>query len=176
MNIKSLTLKNKIIDDRDGQNYWNLSAVSFRYDAELGIKAIHYVTQDQVCRPDLISILYFGTAEFTDAICGINNIFNPFSLQEGDVLAIPILSQPDKVYSRPDPATRINSTIEPYIDTSVQSQQDQNRIDRLIQKAKTKKNGVQTPLPPNMLQQGQKAKVFEDNKVKLGQNLPTRKA
>jgi hypothetical protein len=27
-----------------------------------------------------------------------------------------------------------------------------------------------------MLQQGQKAKVFEDNKVKLGQNLPTRKA
>ena len=176
MNIKSLTLKNKIIDDHDGQNYWNLSAVSFRYDAELGIQAIHYITQDQVGRPDLISILYFGTAEFTDAICVINNIFNPFSLQEGDVLAIPVLSQPDKVYSRPNPATRINSTIEPYIDTSVQSQQDQNRIDRLIQKAKTKKNGVQTPLPPNMLQQGQKAKVFEDNKVKLGQNLPTRKA
>jgi hypothetical protein len=175
MDIKSLTLKNKLVDEHDGENYWNLSAVSFKYDANLGIKAIHYVTQDQVGRPDLVSILYFGTAEFTDAICIINNIFNPFSLEEGDVLAIPVLSSPDKVYARPKPLTRIDSTIEPYIDTAAQSQQDQNRIDRLIQKAKTKKNGVQTPLPPNMLQQGQKAKVFEGQNIKLGQNLNTRK-
>jgi|TARA_R100000501_G_C2593444_1_gene92691 hypothetical protein len=175
MDIKSLTLKNKLVDDYDGESYWDLSAVSFKYDAVLGVKAIHYVTQDQVGRPDLISILYFGTAENVDAICVINNIFNPFSLQEGDVLAIPILSSPDKVYSRPKPITRVSSTIKPYIDTAVQSKADQNRIDRLIQKAKTKKNGVQTPLPPNVLQQGQKAKVFEDKMIKLGQNLNTRK-
>ena len=29
-------------------------------------------------------------------------------------------------------------------------------------------------MPPNMLQPGQQAKKFEDGKVKLGTNLPTR--
>ena len=175
MDIKSLTLKNKLIDEETGENYWDLSAPSFKYIADLGIKALHYVTQDQAGRPDLISNLYFGTGEFIDAICIINNIFNPFSIEEGDVLAIPVLSDPKLVYSRPKPATRINSTIAAYIDTSVQSEKDQSRVQRLIKKAESKKNGVTTPLPPNMLQQGQKAKVHEDGNIKLGQNLNTRK-
>jgi hypothetical protein len=175
MNIRSLTLKNQLIDEETGQNYWDLSAPSFNYKAALGLKAIHYVTQDQAMRPDLISLLYYSSSDYTDAICVINNIFNPFSLQEGDVLAIPILSNPELVYSRPSPQTRVTATIAPYIETSRQSEQDQGRINRLIKKAETKKNPVQTPLPPNMLQQGQTAKVFEDNKIKLGQNLNSRK-
>ena len=69
----------------------------------------------------------------------------------------------------------MTATIAPYIETSRQSEQDQGRINRLIKKGETKKNPVQTPLPPNMLQQGQSAKVFEDNKIKLGQNLNSRK-
>ena len=44
----------------------------------------------------------------------------------------------------------------------------------LAQKAKTKKTGVKAPIPPNMLQQGQDAKVFEGGKIILGANLPTR--
>jgi hypothetical protein len=175
MNIKSLTLKNKLVDERTGENYWNITIPSFTYKAELGIKALHYVTVDQAMRPDLVSILYFGTAEFVDAICYVNNIFNPFSLSEGDVLVIPVLEDIKTVYKRPSPATRVNSTIEPYINTQVQSAKDQARIDRLIQKAKTKKSGVNTPLPPNMLQQGQEAKVYEDGQIKFGQNLNTRK-
>jgi len=175
MDIKSLALKNKLIDDKNGENYWDLSAPSFKYKADLGIKALHYVTQDQSCRPDLISILFFGTPEYTDAICYVNNIFNPFSLDEGDVLVIPVLSNPNLVYSRPNPATRTTTTLDPYIQTNQQSQSDQNRLNRLIKKAESKKNGVQTPLPPNMLQQGQVAKVFEDGNIKLGQNLNTRK-
>ena len=43
-----------------------------------------------------------------------------------------------------------------------------------MQKAKEKKNGVVTPLPPNMLQPGQDAKTFEGGKIKLGTNLPSR--
>jgi len=175
MNIKSLTLKNQLIDEETGENYWDLSAPSFKYKARLGLKAIHYVTQDQAMRPDLISLLYYSSADYTDAVLVINNIFNPFSLQEGDMLAIPVLSNPELVYSRPSPQTRVTATIAPYIETSRQSEQDQGRINRLIKKAENKKNPVQTPLPPNMLQQGQVAKVFEDNKIKLGQNLNSRK-
>ena len=51
---------------------------------------------------------------------------------------------------------------------------DQSRIQRLIQKAKTKKAGVKSPIPPNMLQQGQVAKVYKGGKILLGANLPSR--
>ena len=174
MNIKSLTLKNKLVDERSREFYYDLTAPSFIYDADLGVKALHYVMPDQVGRVDKISQIYFGSSEFIDAICVVNNLFNPFAVQEGDVLVIPNLKRPDLVYQRPNPASRPTPTIEPYVDTGRQTQKDQSRVQRLIEKAKEKKNGVVTPLPPNMLQPGQDAKTFEGGKIKLGTNLPSR--
>jgi hypothetical protein len=174
MNIKSLTLKNKLTDDRTGQQYFDLTAPSFKYKRELGVKALHYVQQDEVGRVDKISRIYFGSEQFVDAICIINNIFNPFSLQEGDVLAIPNLQNTNLVYKRPNPASRPSASLAQYVNTDVQSEIDQSRIQRLLQKAKTKKTGVKSPIPPNMLQQGQDAKIFKGGKITLGANLPTR--
>jgi|TARA_R110000796_G_scaffold193731_1_gene310175 hypothetical protein len=174
MNIKSLTLKNKLSIEKTGEQYFDLTAPSFKYRRELGVKALHYVTQDQVGRIDKISEKYFGTGQYIDAICVINNIFNPFSVNEGDILAIPQLKNENLVYKRPNPASRPSATLAQYVNTEQQSEIDQSRIQRLIQKAKTKKTGVKAPIPPNMLQQGQAAKVFEGGKIKLGANLPTR--
>ena len=162
MNIRSLELKNKLSVEKTGEQYYDLSAPSFSYKRELGVKAVHYVTVDQAGRIDKISELYFGTGAYVDAICVVNNIFNPFSLSEGDILAIPQLQNEGLVYSRPNPASRPSETL------------DQSRIQRLIQKAKTKKAGVKAPIPPNMMQQGQVAKVYEGGKILLGANLPSR--
>src|SRR6056300_610095 len=101
MNIKSLALKNKLTEERTGEFYYDLTAPSFTYNADLGVKALHYVQIDQVGRIDKISELYFGSGEFIDAICVVNNIFNPFTIAEGDILVIPNLSRQDLVYSRP---------------------------------------------------------------------------
>jgi hypothetical protein len=174
MNIKSLTLKNKLIIDETGEGYWDLTAPSFIYDSELGVKALHYVMLDQIGRLDKISQIYFGSGEFVDAICVVNNIFNPFSVNEGDVLIIPNLSRKDLVYKRPNPASRPNATQEAYVDTGRQSEKDQGRMQRLIEKAKTKKAGVKQPMPPNMLQPGQESKTYEGGKIQLGTNLPSR--
>jgi len=174
MNIKSLTLKNSLVDERTGEFYYDLTAPSFIYDADLGIKALHYVLPDQVGRIDKISEIYFGSGEYIDAICVINNIFNPFSIQEADILVIPNLTRPDLVYQRPNPASRPTSPQLPYIDTGRQSEKDQSRIQRLAKKAQERPAGVATPLPPNMLQPGEVAKVYEAGKVKLGANLPSR--
>lgn len=174
MNIKSLTLKNTLVDDKTGEQYFDLSAPSFKYVSEYGIKAVHYVTQNQAGRIDLVSDLYFGTGEYIDAICIINNIFNPFSVEEGDILVIPNLSNPDLFYQRPKTASTPNFVQAQYTDTDRQSEKDQSRIQRLIQKAKTKKSGVQTPLPPNVLQPGQSAKLFSNGNITLGTNLNTR--
>lgn len=174
MDIRSLTLKNELIDERTGEFYYDLTAPSFIYDADLGIKALHYVMPDQVGRVDKISQLYFGTSEYVDAICVVNNIFNPFTLQEAEVLVIPNLDRPDMVYKRPTLASRPTPTQEPFIDTERQSEEDQSRIQRLIKKAQQKAAGVKTPLPPNMLEPGESAKEYRDGKITLGANLPSR--
>jgi hypothetical protein len=174
MNIKSLTLKNQLIDERTGEFYFDLTAPSFIYDAGLGIKALHYVMPDQAGRIDKISEIYFGNGEYIDAICVVNNIFNPFSIQEGDVIFIPNLNRPDLVYQRPNPASRPTTPQQQYIDTSRQSEKDQSRIQRLAKKAQESPAGVKTPLPPNMLQPGSAAKVYEGGEILLGANLPSR--
>ena len=161
-------------EERTGEFYYDLTAPSFTYDADLGVKALHYVQIDQVGRIDKISELYFGRGEFIDAICVVNNLFNPFTIAEGDILVIPNLSRQDLVYSRPNPASRPNSTQEAYIDTGRQSEKDQGRMQRLIEKAKTSKAGVKQPMPPNMLQPGQETKQYEGGKIKLGTNLNSR--
>jgi len=174
MNIKSLTLKNKLSIEKTGEQYYDLSAPSFTYRRELGVKALHYVTVDQVGRVDKISEMYFGTGAYIDAICIVNNIFNPFSVSEGDVLAIPQLKDEGLVYSRPNAASRPSETLAQYVNTDRQSVQDQSRVQRLTQLAKSKKNGVKSPIPPNMMQQGQVAKVYKGGKILLGANLPSR--
>lgn len=174
MNIKSLTLKNKLIVDETGEGYWDLTAPSFIYDSDLGVKALHYVMQDEVGRMDKIANTYFGSGEFVDAICVVNNIFNPFSVNEGDILVIPNLSRKDLVYKRPNPASRPNDVQEAYVDTGRQSEKDQARIQRLIEKAKKSEAGVKQPMPPNMLQPGQESKTFGGGKIQLGTNLPSR--
>ena len=121
-----------------------------------------------------ISNIYFGSGEFIDAICVVNNIFNPFSVSEGDILVIPNLFRKDLVYKRTNHATRPNDVQEAYVDNGRQSEKDQSRIQRLIQKAKTKESGVKQPMPPNMLQPGQEAKTFSGGKIQLGTNLPSR--
>ena len=44
-----------------------------------------------------------------------------------------------------------------------------------FQEGKNKKSGVNSPLPPNVLQQGQNAKTLKNGTIELGTNLPTRK-
>ena len=139
MNIKSLTLKNRLNDEDTGEQYFDLTAPSFKYKAELGVKALHYVMIDEAGRIDKVSEKYFGTGEYIDAICVVNNIFNPFSVEEGDILVIPNLNQLDLVYRRPNPASRPSASLAQYVNTDRQSAQDQSRVQRLTQKAKTKK-------------------------------------
>jgi hypothetical protein len=174
MNIKSLELKNRLSIEETGEQYYDLSAPSFRYKRELGVKALHYVTVDQAGRIDKISEMYFGTGAYIDAICIVNGIFNPFTVSEGGVLAIPQLKREDLVYARPNAASRPSESLAQYVNTDRQSVQDQSRIQRLTQLAKTKKNGVKAPIPPNMMQQGQVAKVYKGGKILLGANLPSR--
>ena len=175
MNIRSLNLKNKLINEFTNEEYFDLTAPSFIYEYSLGVRAIHYVLLDQVGRIDKISELYFGTAEHVDAICVINNIFNPLSIEEGDILVIPNLNRPDMVYKKPELIKNTFVEDSKFINEQRQTEEDKNRISRLLEKAKTKKTGVKNPLPPNMLQPDSDVKKYADGNITLGTNLPNKK-
>lgn len=55
---------------------------SFKFD-------IIKVTSQYVARPDLLSYDIYGTDLYVDIICKLNDISNPFELNEGDMIVIP---------------------------------------------------------------------------------------
>jgi hypothetical protein len=60
----------------------------------------HVVEPDEEMRPDLISRMYYGTENFTDVLCKYNGISNPFSLERGQLIKVPI--SPDGFYIKTD--------------------------------------------------------------------------
>lgn len=72
----------------DGDEMIDLAQQTFVIPNTFSYKIIE-VTSDQIARPDLISIDLYDTDMYGDLICKINNIPNPFELNEGDRLVVP---------------------------------------------------------------------------------------
>jgi hypothetical protein len=123
----------------------------------------HTVTEDQVGRIDLISLLYYRNANYCDYILKWNGISNPFSIKFGDVLLIPNHRQATKVVKE---IKILNTTNEPsirdqFVDTKRLPVKDAKRIEYLQRKAAQKPNGAKQILPPNILKEG-------DTNIKIG--------
>lgn len=50
---------------------------------------IFKVTEEFIARPDLISLDNYGTTDYTDLICKINDLGNPYELNEGMFIIVP---------------------------------------------------------------------------------------
>jgi hypothetical protein len=123
----------------------------------------HTVTEDQVGRIDLISLLYYRNANYCDYILKWNGISNPFSIKFGDILEIPNHRQALKTVKE---IKILSSTNEPsirdqFIDTKRLPVKDAKRIEYLQRKASQKPNGAKQILPPNILKEG-------DTNIKIG--------
>lgn len=123
----------------------------------------HIVTEDQVGRIDLISLLHYRSADYCDYILKWNGISNPFSIKFGDVLNIPNHREAIKVVKE---IKVLNTTSEisirdQFIDTKRLPVKDAKRIEYLQRKAAQKPNGAKQILPPNILKEG-------DTNIKIG--------
>jgi hypothetical protein len=124
---------------------------------------VHTVTEDQVGRIDLISLLYYRNANYCDYILKWNGISNPFSIKFGDILNIPNHREALKVIKE---IKVLNTTNEPsirdqFVDTKRLPVKDAKRIEYLQRKATQKPNGAKQILPPNILKEG-------DTNIKIG--------
>ena len=132
------------------------------------VMAVHTVTEDQVSRIDLISLKYYRDADYCDYILKWNGISNPFSIDEGDVLEIPMnisVLRTIKPIRLVGPANQI-SIRDQFVDTKRLPVKDAKRIEYLQRKAAQKANGSKQILPPNILKEG-------DSNITIGNGFIT---
>lgn len=92
-------IKSEYLDDY----VWNLGDKTFQIPKEFTYQVIE-VTEDFVARMDLISLHIYNTDKFSDVLCKINGISNPFELNVGDKLVIPEYSDMVKFFYEETPA------------------------------------------------------------------------
>jgi hypothetical protein len=173
MDSRLFELKN-IRTDESGQEYLDLTQHTFIYRYSSSIKSVYRVEQDTVMRPDLISYKFFGTDKYADAICKVNGIYNPFSIEEGKVLVIPNITDGSDNYKKPSDIefnneldVNANEIRSQFVDEARLSKKDKSRLERLTNKSKKLKNPT-TPLPPNMKNNNKPNITKSDSSITLG--------
>jgi hypothetical protein len=129
----------------------------------------HYVTPDEVCRVDLISLNEYGTDAMGDVILKFNNISNPFSFLEGDILMIPDRSIGLKNWKEivGFDIPELNEVKAQFLETKRLTKADVKRVKYLKDKAAKKANGSSVPTPPNILKPGDNNIVISGGKISL---------
>lgn len=88
-----LNNKKEIFSDWLQDTVINLTDSSFQIPDEYSYEILE-VTEKYIARPDLLSYDIYGDTLFSDLICKLNGISNPFELNEGMILVIP---SPDNI-------------------------------------------------------------------------------
>lgn len=88
--IAHTVLKNKkeIHSDWLQDTIYNLNDPSFIIPATYEYEILE-VTEKYIARPDILSKDIYGDSLYSDLICKLNGISNPFELNKGDILVIP---------------------------------------------------------------------------------------
>ena len=92
MNYLVLSNKTECKSEHLNDRMYNYLDTTFEIPEEFTYSLIQ-VTADYVARPDLISFKAYNDDSYADVICKLNGISNPFEINEGDVLVLPIFSE-----------------------------------------------------------------------------------
>jgi hypothetical protein len=135
----------------------------FRNREVVPIIATHIVKEDEVGRPDLISLEYYNTDSKTDIILKWNGISDPFALSVGEELEIPTDEVPFYKLERPR-QFEDNKIKNEFVQGKKLNKKDLARIEAL-----KKKYNKEVLLPPNVIAVGKKNfKFTADGNVILG--------
>lgn len=145
---------------------WDTSTVQYQ------LKNIAMVTDETEMRPDLVALSYMGDSSPLGTLLKVNNISNPLSVQSGEILAVPgqqmINSLFQSVSSVVGNQKQNARTFRKELQDKI-SQISDNRVEYL--NSKNISNLAQTPLPPNLLQEGEQQILVENGKLIFGPNV-----
>jgi len=173
MRLRLLKSKRKIRDPYSGDKKLAMGEPVLQLIAEIKIVDYHVVNAETEMRPDIIALDYYGTEDGLEMILKYNGISNPYSLKIGQILAIPDRGAGRAKYKRP--STIENNPRAMFTDEKRLSQKDKKRQEYLKAKSEAKANGSSQNLPPNMLKEGEKSKLIQNERILLGANMKTKK-
>ncbi len=84
-----------------GEEITNLLDKTFELPYRFACNIIE-VEEDYIARPDLLAKEIYGDDIYTDLICKINGISNPFELNEGMYLLVPAIDELDSFIVKPN--------------------------------------------------------------------------
>ena len=165
LTIRTLSSKNKFVKG-NGDIVLDLTKASIEYTNTVEYQTMIIVTEDYVMRPDLVAKATLGNESKLDYILKLNNISNPFSIDVGDILAIPVDDQMNAIFKTPDVDDLDAIKAEQVNIVKITTVQDQKRIEML--KAQSNKIVV---LPPNIVGPGENNIKYRDGKVIFGEDI-----
>jgi hypothetical protein len=140
------------------------------------LKSIAIVTDETEMRADLVALSYMGESSHLGTLLKINNISNPLSLLRSEVLLIPsdkmqksLFASGQAINNQKQKAKSFRKELQEKI-----SQVSQERLEYL--NSKNISNLTETPLPPNMLKEGEQQILVEGGRLIFGPDIGTCRA
>ena len=140
------------------------------------LKSIAIVTDETEMRSDLVALSYMGESSHLGTLLKINNISNPLSLLRGEILLVPsdkmqkgLFASGQAVNNQKQKAKSFRKELQEKI-----SQVSQERLEYL--NSKNISNLTETPLPPNMLKEGEQQILVEGGRLIFGPDIGTCRA
>lgn len=156
---------------KDGKSILDLIASSWDTKiVQYQLRNIAIVTDDTEMRPDLLSLSYAGDSSTMGTLLKLNNISNPLSIASGEILAVPGQQMINKLFESipKDTENQKSKSFRKELQEKI-SQISNDRIEYL--NSKNISNIAQTPLPPNILNEGEQQILVEGGKLIFGPNI-----
>lgn len=140
-------------------------------NVQYNLRSIAIVTDETEMRPDLVALSYQGEMTQLGTLLKLNNISNPLSLKAGEVLAVPSQTM----------TTNLFNSGKNYVDQKQKARtfrkELQEKVSKISQQrleylnSKNISNLAQTPVTPNILQEGQQQILVQDGKLIFGPDI-----
>lgn len=152
----------------------SLDIVSPSWDTKrvlYSLRSIAIVSDETEMRPDLVAMSYMGDQSGLGTLLKLNNISNPLSIETGEVLAVPgqtmvrdLFDSGKSINNQKQKAKSFRKELQEKI-----SQVSKERLEYL--NSKNISNLADTPLPPNLLQEGQQQILVEEGRLLFGPDI-----
>jgi hypothetical protein len=140
-------------------------------NVQYSIKAIAFVTDETKMRPDLVAMQYLGDYSRLGTMLKLNNISNPLSLNSSEILLIPGDQMVNDLFQSGRSATTQKQKARSFR-KELQDKISQVSKDRLeYLNSKNVSNLAESPLPPNLLQEGQQQILVAEGRLIFGPDI-----
>jgi uncharacterized surface anchored protein len=173
---KSVFNPNKDLQN-NGIGIWDLTASSMDF-TNINLKLERYFTlrEDYQMRPDLLALQAYGSLSYTGSLMKVNFISNPFAMQEGDLIVVPVVDQIEATFNlKQSTILKGNTSNNPNQRFRDAQEQKKFKISNSRQQFLEKRNGPKNPpaqiLPSNIAQAEERQTVRTNVVVGLGPDV-----